>query len=457
MKPIYATTILTPAARAVALSLADEDLRKRVHAALGESRVPENKLHFSTLLATNELGLVDGAAMRVGVSNNEFLATVGGVLDLEVYMPVDEHREAWMGGAELLVASVLDDDGSTPFAFNLNGEPVAVDPEIAPNMPVLALVPVETDYWAVEANHSDLILARDMSSDPGVYMTFSEIGDDFEGWLHGDPEFEIHTFKRIDGEWVDIECAGEDRSAPYWFNQDDQYAWDGEVLLIADEDLEGDSVLFQYWENDSDACGDLGNAGRPPSAEDDISDLLDSIQVPAISGPLSHPNPPLIYRIFKAAWDVIDLDSSLFTDDFVGIIEWPPVTCWPEESGPIYADIMLNGSKEGYAKLDDTFEGRSPLCDIDASISGPSTITWCQYWLEPDPTAYFSASVSGGSGTPSYQWWFDGDLVSTSSWYEIPNEDLTAGDHQLEVLVTRGGEQATAWKAPTVVIDCSGN
>lgn len=442
--------------RAVALALADEDLRLRVYAALRESRVPERKLHFRALLASEDLGLLDTAIRRAGVSRDGFLAQVAGVPDLEFYLPVAEHREGWMGGTEVLVASALDDDGSTPFAFDLMGEPVALDPRVAPDIPVLALVPVETDYWAPGSNPIESVVARAMSSNPGIYMTFSEIGHDFEGWLMGEPEFEVHAFRRVDGEWVDVECAGEERSPPYHFNQDSQYAWHGEVLLLAEAPIDGDSIQFQVWENDWEACGTM--SGRPPRTSTSVKLMMDTLQHPALEVKLEPPyTNPLLARITKVAHQIYEYASGAVLDDFVGVIEWPPVTCWPEESGGVWADIRHPlGVKYGYARLDDTYDGRTPLCSLGTTISGPSTITWCPDWFIPVPEALYDASVSGSSGTPGYQWWFDGDFVSTDAWYEIPNGDLSGGDHSLYVLATRGGEQASDSKSITVIIDCSG-
>ena len=444
---------LKPITRAVALALADEDVRTQVYRALQESRVPENKLHFRSLLASIDNRLLDEASTRAGISKADYLATLDGILDLEFYMPVDEHRAVWQGGPDLLVASQIDDEpGSMPFAFDLAGDPVPIDPEIAPETPVLALVPVEIDYWAQDAKQSGLFVARDLDPD-GIWMTFSEIADDFEGILMGDPEFEVHSFVRTDGEWEDVECAGEQRSSPYYFNQDNLYAYGGDVLLIADEDVQGDSVLFMVWEDDNEPCTSYG--GRPPKGTSGFNFQIDSLAFPAISVGL---DPPVVSRIVRWALEHIVLNTGLLTDDWVGTIAWPPVTCWPEASGGVWADIMHNSSKEGYARLDDTFgEGRTPLCDLNTTISGPDSLTWCSEWFQPDPDAIYTASVSGGSGTPSYQWWFDGDFVSDEPYVEIPNEDLSEGEHQLYVLATRGGEQAVDVKEFTVGIDCSGS
>jgi hypothetical protein len=64
---------------------------------------------------------------------------------LELYMPVDEHREQWTGTSDLMVLGELSEDVA-PVAYTLDGVEVRLSQEAPPATPVLALVPVETDF-----------------------------------------------------------------------------------------------------------------------------------------------------------------------------------------------------------------------------------------------------------------------------------------------------------------------
>lgn len=89
-------------------------------------------------------------AQRSDRSKNEVLALLQEPepLRLEFSMPYDEHRATWTGGSEVLVASQFD-EGEKPAAYTTDGERYDLtleELEGTPDRPVLALVPVETDY-----------------------------------------------------------------------------------------------------------------------------------------------------------------------------------------------------------------------------------------------------------------------------------------------------------------------
>src|SRR5438132_3275293 len=58
-------------------------------------------------------------------------------------------------------------------------------------------------------------------SPSGLYMTQAHFVDDFEGWLKGAPEFEVHVLgqKGQSDSLTDYQCAGEKQPAPYYFDQ----------------------------------------------------------------------------------------------------------------------------------------------------------------------------------------------------------------------------------------------
>jgi hypothetical protein len=58
--------------------------------------------------------------------------------------------------------------------------------------------------------------------------------DDFEGWLKGDPEFEVHILgqKSQSDSLTGYQCAGQHAGGPYAFDQNGK-DWSGSVLLFS--------------------------------------------------------------------------------------------------------------------------------------------------------------------------------------------------------------------------------
>jgi len=89
-------------------------------------------------------------AGRTGVATTELARAADGAIPLERYLPVPEHRRSWTGDANLLVATAVADH-DPPVAFDLQGNRQPLDPERPPSTPVIALVPVETDFSTAPA------------------------------------------------------------------------------------------------------------------------------------------------------------------------------------------------------------------------------------------------------------------------------------------------------------------
>ena len=266
VEPLSEKAALTELTRAVALALQDNGLRQRVKNDLRASRIREHKLEFRSYIRGNGGILLSKMAQATGKSREELLALVESVRPLEFYMPVAEHRATWTGGADLLVASQLEDTpDEPPAAFDLQGRPVEIAYDQAPTTPVLSLVPVETDFsrpldLALWENTDDMggqaignyrlkaSVATVMPGDPipldcgpeaiedcgsggsgggstgpqwslmptGLYVTYLYISHNYEGFLRGDPEFEVHLMApRSDPNVTEsIRCAGEHAPDP---------------------------------------------------------------------------------------------------------------------------------------------------------------------------------------------------------------------------------------------------
>ncbi|MGE0352719.1 MAG: hypothetical protein AB7Q69_05700, partial [Gemmatimonadales bacterium] len=258
-------------ARDFALALGDDEFRAEVHRTLQRSTVREHKMHFQRFLgAAGDRGL-SRLARASGAAAEAVAADAGAAEPLEVYLPVPEHRDRWTGDARLLVATAQQ-DGDIPVAYDPAGRRYVLDPERPPETPVIALVPVETAFDDVaspaqclpeECNAGGPGSGGGMPATPaGLFMTLSHFNDDYEGWLKGSPEFEIHVLGQSGGtdSLVSLQCAGEHAGGPYRFDQNN-LDWTGSVLLFSQAQLDtykaqhpGQSLRILAVEDDDTAC-----------------------------------------------------------------------------------------------------------------------------------------------------------------------------------------------------------
>jgi hypothetical protein len=261
-------------ARLFATALRNPAFRAYLKAQLDASPFREHKLQFQTFL-----GASGGRALRhLAAENGEAAADVDrdaqAAIALEVYLPVPAHRAAWTGDENILVATGIT-DRDVPVAFDTRGGRRLLDPDTPPETPVLALVPVETDFTPqggpqrMECLDCEGGGGGGISGDvqpstpaPGLYMTKAHFVQDFEGWLKGAPEFEVHILgqKGATDSLLSYQCAGERQAAPYFFNQDN-LDWSGSVLLFSKTQIDqynaahpGQNVRVFVVEDDDTAC-----------------------------------------------------------------------------------------------------------------------------------------------------------------------------------------------------------
>jgi len=259
-------------ARMVAKGLKNPAFRAYLKAQLDASPYREHKLQFETFLAANSGRALREVASENSVTKEAIAAEAKAAIALEVYLPVPAHRAAWQGDEHILVATALRDD-DPPIAFDPEGHRQVLDPKIPPSTPVLAIVPVETDFSvpAQPARQQCFIDCGDGGGGgggspppppPGLYMTKSHFVQDFEGWLKGSPEFEVHILgqKGTTDSLYDYQCAGEHAGGPYYFDQND-LDWSGSVLLFSKQQLEqynaahpSQNVRVFVVEDDDTAC-----------------------------------------------------------------------------------------------------------------------------------------------------------------------------------------------------------
>lgn len=228
-------------------------------------------------------------------------------------MPVKSHWAAWDGGAQLVVATALRDH-EVPVGYRLDGTAYvftsAYDP---PAIPVLAIVPRETDFGAGPSRVEDPILPDCFDacegagggggggggggSTPlpaGIYMTFSYIPGDYEGFLMGDPEFEVHVMARrtaLDTGGTDVQCAGEHaatsgnqqgyKSTNYTYDQNGS-TWTGSVMLFSQAQIVAaqsidSATAYWVWEDDNDDC-------KIVKKDQDVADYVKSLAPIVLGG-----------------------------------------------------------------------------------------------------------------------------------------------------------------------------
>ena len=256
-------------ARSLALALGDRAFRAHVKRQLDRSPFREHKLPFQRFLAAEGGRGAAALARTTGITTADVTREANRAIPLEMYLPVPEHRRAWTGGDDVLVATAVADHAA-PVAFDVRGNRTLLDPERPPATPVIAVVPVETDF-SVAPNLIPCLAycgggggggPTPPPVTPGLYMTKSHFVDDFEGWLKGSPEFEVHILgqKGQTDSLTDYQCAGEKQPTPYYFDQNG-LDWSGSVLLFSKVQLDaynaahpGQNVRVFVVEDDDTAC-----------------------------------------------------------------------------------------------------------------------------------------------------------------------------------------------------------
>src|SRR6266487_5728366 len=319
-------------AKMVAKGLKNPAFRAYLKAQLDASPYREHKLQFETFLAANEGRAFREIAGENGTTKEAVATEAKAAIALEVYFPVPEHRAAWTGDENVLVATALRDD-DPPIAFDPDGRRQVLDPETPPATPVLAVVPVETDFSRVPARVVECIedcggtigdVVPPPPPAPGLYMTKSHFVQTFESWLKGAPEFEVHILgqKGTTDSLYDYQCAGEHAGGPYTFDQND-LDWSGNVLLFSKTQLDqynaahpNQNLRVFVVEDDDTACQiktDVGRAER-------VFEVVDSLYGQLTAGNDSSGPIQKAYKYAKAGKSLWEAIASFFktNDDLVG-------------------------------------------------------------------------------------------------------------------------------------------
>jgi hypothetical protein len=318
-------------ARLFARALRNPVFRAYVKAQLDSSLFPEHKVQLQRFLGARGQRALRAIALENRTSDADVAREAEAAIPLEVYLPVPSHRAAWRGDEQVLVATALT-DREAPVAFSPDGRRALLSPDAPPATPVIAVVPVETDF---NAPIERLVCPETSctgggtgggggSTAPGLYMTKSHFDDDYEGWLKGNPEYELHILGQsgASDSLKDYQCAGEHAGGLYAFDQNNK-DWSGNVLLFSQAQLDsykaghpGQSVRVFALEDDDTACKIITNK----SDLNGILRIVDSIYTKRTGGRDTTIAATKYYKAARVLRDLWALLASFIktNDDLIG-------------------------------------------------------------------------------------------------------------------------------------------
>jgi len=241
---------------------------------------------------------------------------------------VPAHRAAWAGDENVLVATALA-DREAPVAFDLEGRRSVLSPDAPPATPVIAVVPVETDFRSPPSLTKCLEDCGgggggSFAATTGLYMKKAHFDDDYEGWLKGQPEYEIHVLGQLGNtdSLTDYQCAGAQAGGPYVFDQNTR-DWSGSVLLFSQKQIDdykaahpGQSLRVFALEDDDTPCKIITN-------KDDLERILqlaDSLYAKLTGGRDTTTSSGKYYKAAKVLRNIFTLVASFLktNDDLIG-------------------------------------------------------------------------------------------------------------------------------------------
>jgi hypothetical protein len=334
---IAARTARERLAQLLAVALGDSSTRAAVKRRLDASNAPEGKLQFQALVQADQSALLASLVRAGTTSAADLLADLNAARGLELYLPVAAQRAAWNGDLNYLVGTI-GSDGDVPVGFDARGSERQLDPASPPDIPVLALVPQETDFTR---GHPERIMScvdmcgagnggggggtstqNTSGMAPGLYLVQSHFGDSYESWLKGDPEFEFHVYGVGDnGASIELACTSEHSTGVYAWDQN-QLDWTGAAMLLSDADYNayqakhpGAPIRIVGWEDDDEACVDHVDV----SGVSTLITAVDNAYKSITSGKVD----PWYVRGVRSASSIFSLITAmhniiLTNDDFIG-------------------------------------------------------------------------------------------------------------------------------------------
>jgi hypothetical protein len=357
-------------ARRFARALGDPEFRADVKRALDASAYPEGKVYFQRALARDGDRGYRALARASGDALADITADANGVGALELYLPVPTHRAAWSGDERVLVATA-ERDGEAPVAFDLEGRRRVLDIRTPPETPVLAVVPAEVDFDAPRLR-SALCVGDDCGGGsggtvtppaPGLYLTRADFVSEFEGWLKGNPEYEIHIMgPAAPGDTKVIasyQCIGEHAGGPYAWDMNSK-SWTGSQLLFTNSQMDafasryaGQPFSIMAYEDDDGACRIRTDADRAQKLFAAVGPAVADWTAAIGKRDDLLANAPRILKAAKSAYSVLTALYSFITsaDDIIGVAV-EDATTGRYRAGTNWTVLNDNVAANGWLKLE---------------------------------------------------------------------------------------------------------
>jgi hypothetical protein len=333
-------------AQLVALGMREPTARAAFRHASAGSPVKEGKLHLATFLRSPHgkpllIALSRAAGERPGggpKSESQVLALLDALPALELYLPVDAHRDRWQGESDVLVAAQLGESGEV-IGFDVTGSPVAIDERVAPTTPTVAIVPAESFEPSGQPRRRDVVRGTDAgggagpavrSADAttapsavaaaqvyeGIWITEIHIPNEsrYEPWYRGDPEYEMRIERSNTTPRAAMVCTGAQSIEPYAWNMDgtDYYS---DWLQAQSYEL-GTNVPFvlSVWEDDDTPCKVVQDKDYVKLAADAIKNALGVYKAIKTK---QFQNGEWVVNLLRAGASTLAILRS--EDDFVGV------------------------------------------------------------------------------------------------------------------------------------------
>lgn len=359
-------------ARRMALALADPAFRAYVRASLNASQYVERKLPFARFVGAERDRA--GLALSAADGPDAVAADLRDAGKLEFYFPVPKHAQAWQGDDRLLVATEVNDH-EAPVAFDVHGTRVILDPKTPPDTPVLALVPQETDFDAPLRAMQLPCDTCDSGGDTGgppmppqpplpgsppasLRMTYFNVNKDFEGWLKGAPEYEVHIMAPVSQtdttHYRTLYCIGENGADRYWNNDNDR--WSGDLVLMSSAQLDAYHAAFPLNNFSILAIEDDDTACEIKVDKDHLTAMIEAVRVAystykGARDSLGFNGKTIVAA--RAAYNFLRAAADFFktNDDMIGIALANSVTGYYSTDGN-WAWIGEGANRYGWLKLE---------------------------------------------------------------------------------------------------------
>jgi hypothetical protein len=446
--PRSADTDATTVARGIALALASPELRAIVRDAMRESDLNEHKLVLQEFADTPEgRRLFAAAASALDVSEGRLVEIVKGLPEFDFYAPFAQHRREWRATDDVLVGATPDPENRYLDAYSITGKAITLDHEDGvPSSTLLILHPAERKWREVRPQppptgetiegpdelgpRRDGVRQQSVGFNPdSVYIDEFAFG---AGDGFGDSELRFEAFFRRNSQTI---ATG--RYEQGNVEEGERYDVTAPLIHLSPQPYSSDTLWVELWEDD--CCGGDDYYGLVTFVANDrlVEKCYHCLQLTAsilrldwFVGTNRIPSTVTISPspLTVAAGATAQLTYSV--RDQAGASMSPSQHAAPtwQSANPSVATVsssgLVTGGSPGSTTITitvcPTLSPGSPCRQasvavtvftgppsLTASINGPSA-------ADPNETCSWWSSVSGGTGSYTYNWYVNGAWQSSN-------------------------------------------